>query len=54
MIRRKDLMNQRTFLFISEAKRRLTNYFLKLLYSLLINAHREMTILKHLILLQDN
>ena len=54
MIRRKDLMNQRTFLFISEAKRRLTNYTLKSLYSLLTNAHGEMTIFKHLILLQSN
>ena len=47
MIRRKDLTNKRTFLFFlffSEAKRRLTNYSLKSLYSLLINAHREMTL----------
>ena len=44
MVIRKDLMNQRTFLFISEAKRRLTNYSLKSLYSLLTNAHREMTL----------
>ena len=34
--------------FFSEAKRRLTNYLLKSLYSLLINAHGETTL--HLII----